>query len=67
MLTPPSSVVDPDPDWECGSKSKSIEIYQNLKNNLVSCVSKTFLRIRMNVFDILHALFLKVEIQFLCL
>ncbi len=36
------SLLDPDQDpyWECGSGSKSKEVYQNLLINLISHISK---------------------------
>ncbi len=37
------TVLDPDLYWECGSRSRSMEIDQNLQINLVSCLSKRFL------------------------
>jgi hypothetical protein len=45
------AVLDPDPYWECGSGSRSMEIDQNLhKKNLVSCLSKRLLYLRCYVF-----------------
>ncbi len=45
-----TSVVDPDPYWECGSGSSSMEIDKNLKINLVSFLSNNHLYLRWYVF-----------------
>ncbi len=37
------AVLDPDPYWECESRSRSMEIYQNEQINLISCLSKRLL------------------------
>jgi hypothetical protein len=50
------AVMDPDPYWECGSGSWSMEICQNLQINLVFCLSKRLLYLRMYVFDLLPIL-----------
>jgi hypothetical protein len=44
------AVLDPDPDWECGSGSRSMEIDENILINFVSYFSKMLLYLRMYVF-----------------
>ncbi len=44
------AVLDPDPYWECGFGSRSMEIDRSKQRNLVSGLSKSFLDLRCYVF-----------------
>jgi hypothetical protein len=65
-----ANVVDPDPNpyWECGSGSRTMKIYQNLQINLVFCLSKRLLYLRMYVFRLITYFMniFHVKIQLFC-
>jgi len=44
------AVLDPDPYWECGSGSRSMDIDKDLPIHLVSFLSKRLLYLRRQVF-----------------
>jgi hypothetical protein len=56
---------DPDPYWECGSGSGygSMEIYQNLQINLVSCLSKRLRYLRKYIRYLKYIFHVKIQLS----
>ncbi len=63
-----STVLDPDPYWECESRSRSMDIDKNSQINLVSCLSKrlffTFLSTFLDLLHILSMFFMQFFVPF---